>query len=64
MVNLEEDIEPFLDGEVCLRYWDTPTGHKDFRAIVDAIDTGGGQTVNICGVLKELYKRGFIIKKL
>ena len=63
-VNLEEDIEPFLDNKICQRYWDTKTDHYDFRKIVDAIDTGGGQTCDITGVLRELYRAGYIITKI
>ena len=62
-VDLEQDIEPFLEKVICCRYWDSPSDHADFRAIVDAIDSGGGQTCDIVGVLRALDKAGFVIKK-
>lgn len=61
-MNLEEDIEPFLDKNICARYWHSPSDHKVFREIVNAIDAGGGQTVDVVGVLTELNKAGFVIR--
>ena len=60
---LEEWIELKLDKSILLKYWDTLTDHADFRAIIDAMDKGGGQTCDIPGILKELDKAGFIIRK-
>ena len=62
-MNLEEDIEPFLDKNICLKYWDMRTDHENFRRIINAIDLGGGQTCDVNGVLRELDKAGFIIKR-
>lgn len=61
-MNLEEDIEPFLDSKICARYWHSPSDHKIFREIINAIDTGGGQMCDVKGVLRELDKAGFVIK--
>lgn len=61
-MNLEEDVEPFLDKKTCLQYWHIQSDHKCFREIINAIDTGGGQTCDVPGVLRELDKAGFIIK--
>ena len=63
-IDLEEDIEPFLDRQICVKYWDSPSDHADFRAIVNAIDKGGGQTCDIVGILKELDKAGYLIYKM
>lgn len=63
-VDLERDIEPFLDNKICQIYWDIKSDHSDFRKIVNAIDTGGGQTCDITGVLRELYKAGYFITKI
>jgi len=63
-IDLEEDIEPFLDKKICLRYWDVGSDHVDFRAIVNAIDKGGGQTCDIVGILTELERAGYLICKI
>ena len=60
-MNLESDIEPFLEKDICNRYWHSPSDHKMFRLLVDAIDTGGGQTCDVVGVLRALDKAGFRI---
>lgn len=61
-MNLEEDIEPYLDKKICLRYWDTSTDHADFRAIINAIYKAVGDDVII--ILIELEKAGFVIRKI
>lgn len=61
-MNLEEDVKPFLDKNICDRYWHCPSDHKIFREIINAIDTGGGQTCDVVGVLKALYDAGFVIR--
>lgn len=61
-MNLEEDIEPNLAVNICNRYWHSPSDHKIFREIINAIDLGGGQTCDVVGVLRELDKAGFVIK--
>lgn len=61
MFDLEHDIEPFLDGKICIKYWNAASDHAHFRAICSAIDKGGGQTCDIVGVLRELDKAGFMI---
>lgn len=63
-MNLEEDIEPFLIKDVCLLYWNVGSDHAEFRAIINAIDIGGGQTCDVPRVLLELYRAGFVIRKL
>lgn len=60
--DIERDIEPYLDSSICNRYWHIQSDHKMFREICSAIDTGGGQTCNVAGVLRELDKAGFVIK--
>jgi hypothetical protein len=61
-MNLEQDIEPFLESNICNNYWHSPSDHKIFREIINAIDAGGGQSCNVPGVLRELHKAGFVIK--
>lgn len=61
-MNLEEDIEPFLDTKICINYWHSPSDHEIFRKIINAIDLGGGQTCDVPGVLRELDKAGFVVK--
>lgn len=63
-MNLEQDIEPFLENHICNRYYHISSDHKDFREIINAIDLGGGQTCNVVGVLRALDKAGFVIKQL
>lgn len=64
MVDLEVDIEPYLAKQICNLYWHSPDDHADFRAIVNAIDTGGGQVCDIVGVLQALDMAGYrIVKK-
>ncbi len=53
-----------LDKSVLMFYWDSQTDHEDFRNILQAIDRGGGQTVDISGVIRELHKAGYGILRL
>ncbi len=62
MYDIERDIEPYLDKSICNRYWHSQSDHYLFREICNAINTGGGQTCNVVGVLRELDKAGFVIK--
>jgi hypothetical protein len=64
VIDLERDIEPFASKMVLARYWDSPSDHADFRAIVNAIDIGGGQTCDIVGVLQALDMAGYAIVKV
>lgn len=61
---LESDIEPFLEGMICSAYWNCETDHEDFRHIINAIDLGGGQACDVVGVLRELFKAGYVIRKM
>lgn len=61
-MNLEEDIKPNLAKDICVRYWHSPSDHKIFREIINAIDLGGGQTCDVVGVLRELDKAGFVVR--
>jgi len=63
-MNLEQDVEPFLETKVSNRYWNEGNDHADFRAIINAIDTGGGQTCDVPKVLAKLYEAGFVIVRM
>lgn len=36
-MNLEQDIQPNLDHNICARYWHVPSDHKVFEAEIKAI---------------------------
>lgn len=63
-MNLEQDIEPFVPSKVSRYYWDEKDDHVDYRAIVNAIDSGGGQTCDVPKVLIELFKAGYRIVRI
>lgn len=54
-----EIAEHKLPKSVLNFYWNPNTDHDDFRRILQAIDRGGGQTVDITGVIKELHNAGY-----
>jgi hypothetical protein len=59
-----EICEHKLSKEVLMFYWNTLNDHDDFRKILQAIDHGGGQTIDISGVIRELHKAGYGIVRL
>lgn len=44
-------------------YRDAKNDHFNLQAILQAIDTGGGQTCDVPKVLIELHNAGFVIVK-
>ncbi len=63
-MNLEEDIEPFVPSKVSNYYWNEGNDHADYRAIVNAIDSGGGQTCDVPKVLIKLFEAGYRIVRI
>lgn len=63
-MRLVEKLEYDLGKDICKYYWDSPSDHVDFNKILNAIDTGGGQTCDITGVMRELHKQGFKIVRI
>lgn len=62
-MRLVEWAEQKLSKDILIQYWDTGTDHEDFNKILNAIDTGGGQTCDVPRVIAELHKAGFRIVK-
>lgn len=64
MSRLVEELQELIPTDICKFYWDSATDHEDFNNILNAIDSGGGQTCDIVGVLKELHKAGYGIMRI
>jgi hypothetical protein len=65
MSDLLEWVEDRLKHTGILKhYWNVGDDHADLKDIIEAIDKGGGQTTDVPGVLRELHKIGFIIRKI
>jgi len=58
---IETDAGYFIDSNIYELYVKRSSHNVGFAEVCKAIDSGGGQVCDVNGVLKELYKAGFVV---
>lgn len=64
MRRLVEDYQDKIGPQISSYYYNIETDHENYNKILNAIDTGGGQTCDVANVVIALHKAGFKIVEL